>query len=96
MIIDEATPSLAEEPDVDMRHGGDYPDVDDFVLDSNIDIVPSTPDLTIDEGSSVVDFVAALRPSHLVEHELMEEANDVDDFAEVEAWLNSGAVEIIP
>ncbi|KAF8997948.1 P-loop containing nucleoside triphosphate hydrolase protein [Hymenopellis radicata] len=66
MIIDEAGPSLAEEPTsllVDMRHGEDYPDVDDFVLDSNIDIVPSTPDLTMDEGSSVVDFAVDLKPS---------------------------------
>lgn len=82
------------------RYGGSEnyadADTDDFALDPHcFDIVPSTPDLTRshseDEGSSFADAPPPLPPAP----EEGKSSEEVDDFAELEAWLNSGAVEIV-
>lgn len=98
IIIEEAgippPPPLADSA----RHAGTYADADtdDFALDAHcFDIVPSTPDLTRshseDEGSSFADPPPPPPPPP----EEGKGSEEVDDFAEFEAWLNSGAVEIV-
>lgn len=73
---------------------------DDFVLDpSCIDIIPSTPELVhsttheSDEDQSFAEASPAILMPAIGGSKVVE---DTDDFAEFEAWLNSGAVEIIP
>ncbi|KAK0463719.1 uncharacterized protein EV420DRAFT_1729062 [Desarmillaria tabescens] len=74
-------------------------DYDDFTLDpSCFDIIPSTPDLTItsDNSFSSQQNLSVLVQEHDTENTVEEKMEEIDDFAELEAWLNSGAVEIIP
>ncbi|SJL00868.1 uncharacterized protein ARMOST_04182 [Armillaria ostoyae] len=75
-------------------------DYDDFTLDPGcFDIIPSTPDLTMTSDnsfSSQQNSSAVMQDSeHDTGNAVEEKMEEIDDFAELEAWLNSGAVEII-
>ncbi|KAK0211119.1 Sec63 Brl domain-containing protein [Desarmillaria ectypa] len=74
-------------------------DYDDFTLDpSCFDIIPSTPDLTMasDNSFSSQQNLSIVMQEHNTGNAIEEKMEEIDDFAELEAWLNSGAVEIIP
>ncbi|PBK78606.1 P-loop containing nucleoside triphosphate hydrolase protein [Armillaria solidipes] len=75
-------------------------DYDDFTLDPGcFDIIPSTPDLTMTSDNSFssqqTSSVVMQDSEHDTGNAVEEKMEEIDDFAELEAWLNSGAVEII-
>ncbi|KAK0441977.1 Sec63 Brl domain-containing protein [Armillaria borealis] len=75
-------------------------DYDDFTLDLGcFDIIPSTPDLTMTSDNSFSSqqnsSVVMQDSEHDTGNAVEEKMEEIDDFAELEAWLNSGAVEII-
>ncbi|PBK92990.1 P-loop containing nucleoside triphosphate hydrolase protein [Armillaria gallica] len=75
-------------------------DYDDFTLDPGcFDIIPSTPDLTMTSDNSFSSqqnsSVVMQDSEHDTGNAVEEKMEEIDDFAELEAWLNSGAVEII-
>lgn len=63
------------------------------------DIIPSTPDLTMTSDNSFSSqqnsSVVIQDSEHDTGNAVEEKMEEIDDFAELEAWLNSGAVEII-
>ena len=81
---------------------------DDFAVDSSY---LTSPDLTVSSSSmndvsmsentsSVVTFqeqpvVQAHAPANKNTEDRTEEADEIDDYAEFEKWLNSGAVQVI-
>ncbi|KAK0497004.1 hypothetical protein EDD18DRAFT_1462647 [Armillaria luteobubalina] len=76
----------------------DYENYDDFTLDPGcFDIISSTPDLTMasDNSFSSQQNSSVIMQEHDTGNTVEEKMEEIDDFAELEAWLNSGAVEII-
>ncbi|KAK0196704.1 hypothetical protein F5146DRAFT_1153057 [Armillaria mellea] len=76
----------------------DYDHYEDFTLDPGcLDIISSTLDLTMtsDNSFSSQQNSSVVMQEHDTVNTVEEKTEDIDDFAELEAWLNSGAVEII-
>ncbi|KAK0484062.1 Sec63 Brl domain-containing protein [Armillaria novae-zelandiae] len=76
----------------------DYDHYEDFTLDPGcFDIISSTPDLTMssDNSFSSQQNSSVVMQEHDTGSAVEENVEQIDDFAELEAWLNSGAVEII-
>lgn len=98
---------LSDEPD-DLPIPDTLEDEDDFTLDPTfLEIVPRTPDLTVTSANSCMDplpdssqIVETLRCDNPGDSNkgLGQEiaiAEEPDELSELEAWLNSGAVEIV-